>query len=132
ASGVAQGDFAVGIDAVGAGAPLGLGVGVRGGLGQGGVGLCWGAAADGAVWAVVVVPVLEAIKQGLQLGERGWSWAGGEPAFEGLVEAFDLALGLGVAGAAVLLLDAVGVQEFLEAVTASFAAGQASGGDQAV
>ena len=34
--------------------------------------------------------------------------SGGEPAFEGLVEAFDFALGLGVAGVAVLLGDAQG------------------------
>jgi hypothetical protein len=46
-----------------------------------------------------------------------------EPAFEGLVEAFDLALGLWVAGVAVFLPDAEVVKEVFEAVAASDEAG---------
>jgi hypothetical protein len=53
----------------------------------------------------VVVVVAEAVELGLQLGERrGWGLFG-EPAFEGLVEALDLAAGLGVVGAGVLVVD---------------------------
>mgnify|MGYP000863845136 CR=1 FL=1 len=48
---------------------------------------------------------------------------GGEPLLEGLVEAFDLALGLGVVGGAVLLRDAALVQFDLEAVGSAAVAG---------
>lgn len=49
-----------------------------------------------------VVPVSELIELGLEVFEGARAGAGVEPAVEGLVEAFDLALGLGVSGAAVL------------------------------
>ena len=45
---------------------------------------------------------------GLHVGEVGWSGSWGQPAFEGLVEAFDFSLGLGVAGVAVFLDDTKG------------------------
>ena len=45
--------------------------------------------------------------------------AGSEPAFEGLVEALDLALGLGVAGGAVLLADAEHREQVFECVAAA-------------
>ena len=66
-----------------------------------------------------VVPVLELIQQALQFGEIGWCRAGGQPAFEGLVEALDLALGLRVGGFAVLLSDLVGGQQLLDPVLRS-------------
>ena len=45
-------------------------------------------------------------------------WSCGEPAFEGLVEAFDFALGLWVVGVAVFLGDAQAGQEAFEVVVA--------------
>ena len=42
----------------------------------------------------------------------------GQPAFEGLAEAFDLALGLGVAGVSVLFGDAQAGDEAFEVVVA--------------
>jgi hypothetical protein len=53
----------------------------------------------------------------------------GEPAFEGLVEPLDLALGLWVAGAAVLLGDPQGREQVLEGV---LAAGESCGVDASV
>jgi hypothetical protein len=53
----------------------------------------------------VVVVVAEAVELGLELVERRGGWLFGEPPFEGLVEAFDLAAGLGVVGAGVLVVD---------------------------
>ena len=63
------------------------------------------AAADAAVGSVVVVGFGEFVELGLQLGQGG-GWAlGSQPAFEGLLEAFDFAAGLGVAGPGVLVGD---------------------------
>lgn len=56
----------------------------------------------------------------------------GEPGFLGLVEAFDLPLGLRVVRGAVLLLDAEGLQGFLERVQATFAAGEPGGEDHPI
>src|SRR5690606_29775123 len=59
-----------------------------------------------AVAAFVVVDLGEAIQQRLQVGQRGGLVGlGAQPSFEGLLEAFDLALGLRVAAAAVDLGD---------------------------
>lgn len=55
-----------------------------------------------------------------------------EPFFEGLVETFNLALGLGVAGTAVLLGDAQGRDEGFEGVASATSAGEAGGVDHAV
>jgi hypothetical protein len=55
----------------------------------------------------------------LQLGHGGGCWLRGEPALQSLVEAFDLALGLGMAGMAVLLGDAEAGQQVFEAVAAT-------------
>jgi hypothetical protein len=57
---------------------------------------------------------------------------GGQPVLERLLEPLGLALGLGVAGLAVLLGDAPAAQFVLEAVAAAFAAGQPCGEDHAV
>ena len=79
------------------------------GFGSGVVGVVGGGVAGvGAVGPLGVVDGGEGVEQGLQLGQGGWSWSGGEPAFEGLVEAFDFALGLWVVGLAVFLGDAQG------------------------
>jgi hypothetical protein len=53
----------------------------------------------------------------------------GEPAFLGLVEAFDLALGLRMVGVAVFLGDAEAGEQVFEAVAA---AGEAGGVDRSV
>lgn len=65
----------------------------------------------------------------MQLGHGGGGWLCGEPALQGLVEAFDLALGLGMAGMAVFLRDAEVGEQVFEAVTA---AGEARGIDRAI
>jgi hypothetical protein len=58
----------------------------------------------------LVVVVAEAIELGLESGDGGGSALLGQPLLEGLVEAFDLAAGLGVVGAGVLVVDAEGEQ----------------------
>ncbi|MBP2436597.1 hypothetical protein JOF34_001183 [Microbacterium amylolyticum] len=72
-AGVADGDFPVLVDLVGAGAPFGAG---RGGFRECCVGLFGCAAADGSVRALGVVPGLESGEQGLQVGDRGGQRAG--------------------------------------------------------
>jgi hypothetical protein len=54
---------------------------------------------------MLVVVLAERVELVLQPGWGAGGWSGGEPALQGLVESFDLALGLWVAGRAVLLLD---------------------------
>lgn len=131
-AGVAEGCLAVGVDAIGAGAPLGVGGAGRCGFGLGSIGLFRGPSADSAVRAFGVVPGAELVEHFLQFCDGGWLRPGGQPVFEGLVEPFDLALGLRVSGLAVLLLDVVGLEEFLEPVAPSFASGQAGGEHQPV
>ena len=55
----------------------------------------------GAVAAVLVVPGLVAVAEGLEFGEGGWWGLGGQPGLEGAVVPFDLAAGLRVIGAGV-------------------------------
>jgi hypothetical protein len=57
------------------------------------------------VRALFVVVGAELVELALQLGERWGGWSGSQPALQRLVEAFGLALGLRVAGRAVLLDD---------------------------
>ena len=57
-----------------------------------------------------VVVAAEPVELGLQGGDGGGSALVGQPLLEGLVEAFDLAAGLGVVGAGVLVVDAQGEQ----------------------
>ena len=55
---------------------------------------------------MVVVVVDEGVEQGLQLGDGGrLVGLGAEPFFQGLLEAFDFALGVWMVGLAVLLGD---------------------------
>ena len=70
------------------------------GLDGSGVGLGWGGAAERTMRPDVVVDVGEGVQLGLQFGDGGGGWLRGQPALLGLVEAFDLALGLGMAGMA--------------------------------
>jgi hypothetical protein len=67
----------------------------------------------------VVVDALEAVELGLQVVQSGGGGLSCEPALQGLVEAFDLALGLRVVGMAVLLGDAQAGEQVLEAVAAA-------------
>jgi hypothetical protein len=131
AAGAAEGHLAFGVEPVVAQAVVALGVAVGGGDGFGGgsVGVAGSAPAQGAVGAVLVVVLAEGVEVALQLGDvRGW-WSGSEPALQGLVEAFGLALGLGVAGGSVRLADAEDRKDVFEGVAAS---GEAGGVDAAV
>ena len=87
-AGVAQGEFAVAVDAVCADAEVladldalsdgdGAGSGCPGGGG--------GAAADGVVGAVVVVVVGEGVELGLEFDEAGGGGLAGQPVLQGLV-----------------------------------------------
>ena len=76
-----------------------------------------------------VVVLGPGVEQGLQVGEGGCGWSACEPLLEGLLDAFDLAAGLGVAGSGVLLRDVESFQLVLELVAAAAVAG---GEDQAV
>ena len=82
--------------------------------------------------AAVVVFVDEGVELGLQFGDGVGAGLAGEPAFEGLVEAFDLAAGGGVVGGGVDLDDAQVVQFCFQGVAAAFAAGKAGGEHHAV
>ena len=97
---VAEGGLAGLVDAIVADAEVGLGGGADGvGFEAGVEGDQWGLAAEGPMGPEVVVEGAEGVELELELGERvGWRLAGQE-ALEGLVEAFDLAAGLGVVGA---------------------------------
>lgn len=97
-SAVAQGDAAVGVDGVVAGAVVRRGGGVWVGFETAGVCVGGGASADGSVGAVVVVVGEEAVDVGLERVEGLGGGLGGEELLEGLVEAFDFAAGLGVRG----------------------------------
>ncbi len=88
---VAQGEFAVGVDAVFADPEVfadldalaggdGSWAGCPGGRG--------GAAVDGAVGPVVVVVGGEGVELGLECGDVGCGWLSVEPVLEGLVESF--------------------------------------------
>ena len=99
ASGVAKGDLAVGVDTVGADPPVfPLGGDGGGGLGGRFVRLGGCAAFEGAVRPFVVVDVAEFGQELVQVRDGVGLGLVFEPFFEGLVETFDLALGLGVAG----------------------------------
>lgn len=91
-----------------------VGVGdVRGGvsLDLGVEDLTWGAAADSAMRAVVVVVGDEPVDLSLEFDEVDGGVLFGEIALEGLMEAFDLAAGLGVIGPGVLVGHAEGLEE---------------------
>ena len=127
ASAVAQGDPAAG-DLVVANAPVPVAAGGRS-LRAGGVDLGRGAFSQGSVRPGVVVGGGERVELGLQCAQGTGRWLGAQPLLHGLLEALDLALGLGVVGASVLLVDAEDDQLTLEGVGAV----QESGGeDQAV
>ena len=118
---VAQGDLAV-VDLVGPHPGVGSvwGFGGGGGFGPVGVGRGGGASVQGAVGPVVVVLAPEGVEEGLQVGQGRWlGGLPGEPGLQGLLEAFDFALGLGVVAAAVLLGDAEGGEFGLEGVAAA-------------
>ena len=66
-------------------------------------------------------------QQLLEFVDRGRGGVGGEPAFEGLVEAFDFAAGRRMVRSLVLLDDGEAVEEVFEPVAAALAAGQSGG-----
>lgn len=93
------------------------------GFRAGGVGLGRGGAVEGPVGSLFVVDRAESVELGLEFVQGGRCWLAGEPAFLGLVESFDLALGLGVARCAVLLGDAERGQGVFEGVLPATEAG---------
>ena len=108
---------------------MGVAVGRGGGFGGGAVGVAWGSAVQRAVWALLVVMLAELVELALQLRGAAGRWAGSEPALQGLVEPFGLALGLGVSGGPVLLADTEQRQDVFEGVAP---AGEPRGVDAAV
>ena len=124
--GPADADFAAFADVVVA-QPVVAGRGAGGpGLRPGAVGLARGLPLHCAVRAVLVVVPAEDVELRLEkAGQGGGGRLCGEPAFLGLVEPFDLALGLGVERMPVLLGDAQGGQQVLEGVAAAAEAGGA-------
>jgi hypothetical protein len=99
AAGAADGHFAFGVEPVVAEAVVGVGVGRGGDFGGGAVGVAWGSAVQRSVWALLVVALAELIERALQLRGAGGRWTGSEPALQGLVEPFGLALGYSAAAA---------------------------------
>ena len=95
----------------------------------GAVGVAWGSAVQRAVWALLVVVLAKLIELALQLRGAGGRWTSSEPALQGLVEPFGLALGLGVPGGPVLLSDTEQRQDVFEGVAT---AGRPGGVDAAV
>lgn len=80
----------------------------------------------------MVVFVGEGVELGLELGEGGGFGLFLQPAFEGLVEAFDFPAGGGVVGGGVDLADLQAAEFGFEAVASAAAAGQPGGEDHAV
>ena len=111
---VAQGDTSV-VDDVAAHPVVGCCQVVGGrGAGSGVPGLGWGRPVQRAVRPVGVVDVGEGVELGLLVVQCLCGVAGGQPAVEGLVEAFDFAAGLGVVGTRVDQADAEGGQVAFE------------------
>ena len=79
--------------------------------------------------AAFVVVLAELVELLLELGERAGRWAGSEPALQGLVEPFGLALGLRVSWGSVLLADTEDREDVFERVAPT---GEAGGVDAAV
>src|SRR5579859_7132848 len=81
------------------------------GFGGGAVGVAGSSAVQGATRAALVVVASELVELALELDQGPGGGSGSEPARLGLVEPFDLALGLSVAGGSVLLAAAEQRQE---------------------
>ncbi len=118
AAGAAEAHFAFGVEPVVAEAVMPGGVSVAGwrGFRGGVVGLARCLTVEGSVGAAFVVVLAELVELLLELGECAGRWAGSEPALQGLVKPFGLALGLGVAGSPVLLPDTEQRQDVFERV----------------
>jgi hypothetical protein len=96
---VAEGDFAVGVDAVGAHAPVfALGGDGGGCFGSCRVALGRGAPVQSPVGAFVVVDLPELVQLFVEIFQRVSGGLSVQPFLQGLVEAFDFALGLGARG----------------------------------
>lgn len=130
AAGAAQGHFPVGVHVVVAQPVVGRGPALGWhGLGRRAVGLRRGGVVVAAVGPLLVVVVAEFVELALQLAGGAGCGLFVQPAFEGLVEAFDLALGLRVSRGAVFLAYAEDGQEVFEGVAP---ASEAGGVDAAV
>jgi hypothetical protein len=127
---VAEGDLTAGIDlvladAVVLGCWLASGLGLDAGVEDGDGSL----SIKGPVWSLGVVVVAKGVELDLELGDRGRRGLLGEEALEGLVEAFDLAAGLGMVGGGVFEGDAEALEFQLQENLAPAGAG---GEDSAV
>src|SRR5262245_46976596 len=130
-SGAAQRHPAFGVEAVIAQpvVPLGVSVVGRDGFRGRAVGVPRGRPGECSVWALLVVMTAERVELVLQLdGGPGWR-SGSEPALQGLVEPFGLALGLWVSRRPILLLDTEDREHVFEGVGT---AGKPRGVDAAV
>ena len=87
---------------------------------------------QGPVRPAGVVEGGELVELGLEFGHGGGGFLGAEPFLQGLLEPLHFALGLRVAGPAVLLGDAQQAQLVLQAVAAAAAADEPGGVDGAV
>jgi len=87
AAGAAEADLAEAVGVVVADPVVRLGASVGwGGFDGGAIGVGWGGAVERTVGPGLVVDVGEGVELGLQLGEGGGGWLGGEPAFQGLLD----------------------------------------------
>ena len=130
AAGAAEADLAEAVDVVVADAVVRIvALSSWGGLDGGGIGLGWGGAMERTMRPDLVVDAGEAVQLGLQFGDRWRRLVERRASASGLVEALDLALGLGMVGMAVLLCDAEVGEQVFEAVAA---AGEAGSVDRAI
>ena len=100
-----------------------------GGFDGGGVGLGWGGAVQCPVGSDLVVDVGEGVELGLQLGDGGGGWLGGEAGVSGFGGGVRSCLGFGDGRGGRSLGDAEAGQQVFEAVAA---AGEAGGVDRPV
>jgi hypothetical protein len=88
-AGAAKADLAEAVDVVIADAVVRIAaLSTWAGFDGGGIGLGGGGATERPVRPDLVGDAGEGIELGLQFGDGGGGWLGGEPAFQGLVEAF--------------------------------------------
>jgi hypothetical protein len=89
AAGAAKADLAEAVDVVIADAVVRIAaLSTWAGFDGGGIGVGGGGATERPVRPDLVGDAGEGIELGLQFGDGGGGWLGGEPAFQGLVEAF--------------------------------------------
>ena len=104
-SAVTQGDCSVAVDDVVSDSPVAADGAVGSDFGGCVVTLVGCFPSEGSVWSLTVVVVAEGVDLGLELLEGVDGGLFGEPFFEGLLEAFNFPLALGMVGSTVFLGD---------------------------